>query len=122
MEKVFLMTLLSCSAEILELTMSLLKKFQQKYGHSKFIKVIQEFEVIIGADNVLYNFLLEVAELINASYSINFDLSALDHDDSGYYFDTEFITQYLEGQDLDDATKKNIIKELKSWTVQFPES
>lgn len=122
MEKLFLMTFLGCNVEVLELTMTLLDKFRQKYGHSKFIKVIQEFEPHIDADSIIYSFLLEVGFIVNASYSIDFDLLALDHDDSGYYFNMEYINHYLENQDVDDATKRQIIQELESWAVPFPES
>lgn len=122
MEKLFLMTFLGCNVEVLELTMTLLDKFRQKYGHSKFIKVIQEFEPHIDADSIIYSFLLEVGFIVNASYSIDFDLLALDHDDSGYYFNMEYISHYLENQDVDDATRRQIIQELESWAVPFPES
>ncbi len=122
MEKLFLMTFLGCNVEVLELTMTLLDKFRQKYGHSKFIKVIQEFEPHIDADSIIYSFLLEVGFIVNASYSIDFDLLALDHDDSGYYFNMEYINHYLENQDVDDATRRQIIQELESWAVPFPES
>jgi len=80
MEKFFLMTLFGCNKELLDLTINLLKKFKQKYGHSKFIRVIREIEVRIDADNVPQSFLLEVAEIINKNFlsdSYQFDLNRM---------------------------------------------
>ena len=118
-QREMLMSILNCNNDTLDIIFNLFNRFEQTYGRSIISKVIKDLDCDYHADHVISFILLEVLAIINQTYDLEIDVLSLNSDDSGYEFNLEYLSRYLEYQVLDDDTKEFILYELTSWHVYF---